>query len=355
VAENVIENQSDNEKGIYDSATYQLLDPFKIGAGIRYTADQKSYNDNNVNYYNFGFSNPPYYNYDPTQVYKVIGTSSGGASSNTSKVTWDTTGDYAVTPTTNLYYRVATGYMPAAMHYNSADYATPEVARPSTTISFEAGIKGSAFAHMIDYTFDGYAWNTKNMELTAVGGSGNIVTILNAKNVIGRGLEAQADLRPTEQLTLHGSASYNYTKIEQAGLTTAGCSGGCEMINAPAGNGNYYINGNPLPQAPRFILDGSARYDVPVDGDKDVYFSTDWSWRSGVDFFLYRSVNFDGPALLQGGMRLGYVDYDRNLEVSVYARNILNTVVATGAIDFSNLEGFINDPRIVGVEVKKSF
>ena len=362
VDENTIENQSDNEKGIYDSATYQLFEPFKIGAGIRYTADQKSYNDNDVDYYNYGYVNAPYNSYDPTQVYKVINTTSGAASSDTSKVTWDTNGDYAVTPTTNLYYRVATGYMPAAMHYDSGDFATPQVARPSTTISYELGVKGSVFDHLADYTLDAYAWDTKNMELTAVGGSsGDTVTILNANKVIGRGLEASVDLRPTGELTFHGTASYNFTEIEQADLTTEGCGGGCIMKNAEDLNpnskqyGNFYINGNPLPQAPRFILDGTARYEVPITETTSAYFSSDWSWRSGVDFFLYRAVNFDGPALLQGGMRLGYINYAKNYEVAVYARNILNSVVATGAIDFSNLEGFINDPRIVGLEFKKSF
>jgi iron complex outermembrane receptor protein len=39
----------------------------------------------------------------------------------------------------------------------------------------------------------------------------------------------------------------------------------------------------------------------------------------------------------------------------VFSRNITDDRSLEGGIDFNNLTGFINDPRIVGVELKTKF
>ena len=38
-----------------------------------------------------------------------------------------------------------------------------------------------------------------------------------------------------------------------------------------------------------------------------------------------------------------------------YVRNITDEANILGAIDFNNLTGFVNEPRIIGVEFKKNF
>ena len=54
-------------------------------------------------------------------------------------------------------------------------------------------------------------------------------------------------------------------------------------------------------------------------------------------------------------MRLGYTWADRKYEVAAYSRNVSGAERITGAIDFNNLTGFTNEPRIVGVQFKGSF
>jgi iron complex outermembrane receptor protein len=41
--------------------------------------------------------------------------------------------------------------------------------------------------------------------------------------------------------------------------------------------------------------------------------------------------------------------------VAGFVRNITNQIRVTGAIDFNNRTGFINDPRTFGVQFKASF
>ena len=53
--------------------------------------------------------------------------------------------------------------------------------------------------------------------------------------------------------------------------------------------------------------------------------------------------------MLEGGLRVGYKT-DR-YDVAAFARNITNDVSAVGGIDFNNLTGFVNEPRIWGVEL----
>ena len=40
---------------------------------------------------------------------------------------------------------------------------------------------------------------------------------------------------------------------------------------------------------------------------------------------------------------------------AIFGRNITNQVKVTGAIDFNNRTGFINDPRTWGVQFKTTF
>ena len=57
--------------------------------------------------------------------------------------------------------------------------------------------------------------------------------------------------------------------------------------------------------------------------------------------------------MLEGGLRLGY--RTSKWDIAGFVRNITNDVSAVGAIDFNNLTGFVNEPRIVGVEASVKF
>ena len=89
--------------------------------------------------------------------------------------------------------------------------------------------------------------------------------------------------------------------------------------------------------------------------DNEIYALTDWSYRSTENFFLYSAKEFTGQSLLLGGLRVGYIDHARGFEVAAYVHNILDEVKVTGAIDFDNLTGFVNDPRTYGVELRYKF
>jgi iron complex outermembrane receptor protein len=271
-----------------------------------------------------------------------------------SKVSWDASGTYKLTPDYSVYARVATGYLGTSIK-NDINAGVSTIAKPQTTTAYEVGFKGQK-PGLFNYSIDAYYSDTKDIQLTAVGGGSNVTTLLNAKKATGYGVEAEITVMPVERLILTAGGSYNHTEIKDPGLRVAACGGGCTVTNPiQAGTGLALINGNPLPQAPRYIFSATASYAIPVGEHGEVFAYTDWAYRSKVNIFLYESIEFTGRASLEGGLRLGYRDLDKHWEVAAFARNITNQIRLVGAIDFNNLTGMVNEPRIIGGEVKASF
>lgn len=118
--------------------------------------------------------------------------------------------------------------------------------------------------------------------------------------------------------------------------------------------GTVLIDGNNLPMAPKWISNLTARWSTPLAAG-ELYVYTDWAYRGEVDFFLYEAAEFRGKALLEGGLRVGYLWNDGQYEVAAFGRNITDEEVIVGGIDFNNLTGFVNEPRLLGVEFKAQF
>jgi iron complex outermembrane recepter protein len=205
-------------------------------------------------------------------------------------------------------------------------------------------------------------------QLTAVGGGVNANRLINADKVRGYGFEADLEFKPFSALLLTAGISYNNTSIRDAGLTTAACGAVrvdtfpnvslCTPLDpivtaaAPFSPAIVNINGNSLPQSPRWIANWTGRYAIPV-GSGEVYAYTDWAYRSKINFFLYDSVEFQDRSMLEGGLRLGYKT-DR-FDLAGFVRNITNDTSAVSGIDFNNLTAMVNEPRIWGVEFGVKF
>jgi iron complex outermembrane receptor protein len=71
------------------------------------------------------------------------------------------------------------------------------------------------------------------------------------------------------------------------------------------------------------------------------------------NFFLYESVEFQDKRMLEGGVRIGYKT--DAFDISAFVRNITKDTSAVGGIDFNNLTGFVNEPRVWGVEAGFKF
>lgn len=331
-------NQTNEAWALFGSINYAVSDALELRAGLRYTHDEKDFTTGAPQ----GFTFP-----DPT-----LPTS---ASLSDSKVSWDLSGTYALTESVNLYSRIATGFRGASVQPASA-FGNQSVAEPENNTSVEIGLKADLLDRRAKLFFNLYRFEVKDQQLTATGGANNNVRLLNSDETVGQGaeLDLQAYLTPNLLMTL--GASYNETEIKDDDLRVSTCFA-CTVTDPTVvigGTTFASIDGNPLPQAPEWITSFTLRYGIPIGGG-ELFAYTDWSYRSEVNFFLYESVEFTGKELLEGGLRVGYNWNGGKYEVALFARNITDEEVAVGAIDFNNLTGFINEPRIVGVQLKASY
>jgi iron complex outermembrane recepter protein len=321
--------QVNNAWAVFGSAGYQLTPDFKLRAGVRYTQDRKTLVTVPIS---------------DTAVNETKGLAAGTSDSKTS---WDLSGTYAVTHDVNVYARVATGFRASSI-FPASDFNVLTAAKPETVTSFEFGTKADLFDKRARVSADVFHYDVKDQQLSAVGGDGNGTELLNAKKVTGQGVEFNIDAYLTPALLVGLNGSYNLTKIKDPGLSVATCAS-CTLVG-----GGANIDGNPLPQAPKYVLNLTARYGMAV-GAGEAFVYTDWSYRSKVNFFLYESREFTGKEMTIGGLRSGYDWADGRYEVAAFVRNITNQIRVTGGIDFNNLTGFINDPRTWGVQFKASF
>jgi len=328
----VISNQTNQAWAAFGSMTYAVNDAFTVRGGIRYTDDKKEFNT--------------------LEHTNVVLIGPAGVSESKSKVNWDLSGTYKLTPDVNLYARVATGFRAPSIAAASATVPVT-VADAETITSYEGGIKADLFERRARVNFSIYDFEVKNQQLTVVGGNSNITKLINANKTKGQGAELDFEGIVSPSLRVTAGASYNFTKIEDPNLYVAKCAQ-CTITDPVGSNGLVSINGNALPQAPKWIVNATARYSVPVaDGEFFVY--TDWSYRTKINFFLYEAAEFVGKPLTEGGVRVGYNWAGGKYELAAFGRNILDQRRITGAIDFNNLTGFANEPRTYGVQFKGNF
>ena len=327
-------NQTNQAWAVFGSISYDVTPSFEMRAGARYTHDEKDF----VTGAPEGFTFP-----DPT-----LPTS---ASLSDSDVSWDLSGMYSLSEDVNVYARVATGFRSASVQ-PAGPFGNQSVAEPETNTSLEVGVKADLWDRRAKLYFNVFRYEVEDQQLTAVGGANNTVRLLNAEGTVGQGaeLDLQAYLTPKLLVTL--GASYNDTEIDDDGIAVAPCFA-CTVTDPLAG-GLAVIDGNPLPQAPEWIANFTLRYGLPL-GSGELFAYTDWAYRSEVNFFLYESVEFTGKQLLEGGLRVGYNWSEGKYEAALFGRNITDEVVAVGGIDFNNLTGFINEPRIFGAQFKARF
>jgi iron complex outermembrane receptor protein len=329
-----VQHQETTTWAVFGNLTYDFTEQLTGAVGIRYTSEEKDFQAQRLFSILFG----------PTPVRTV--------NTQADNVSWNASLTYAVNDDINIYGRVATGFRAPSIQGRLLFGDFPSVADTETIVSYEAGIKAYGFDRRLRANAAVFYYQLDDMQLTAVGGAANFNQLVNADNATGYGFELDIEARPNERWLFTGGLSYNHTEIDSPGLAVSPCTGGCTPIDPPGVvPGTVVIDGNSLPNAPRWIANITARYGLPFrEGEFFVF--TDWAYRSHINFFLYESREFSDDMLLEGGLRVGYSYHDGDWEVAAFVRNITNDLSLEGGIDFNNLTGFVNDPRMAGVEVK---
>ncbi len=331
----------DNQSwAVFAQGSYNLTDRVTFTGGVRYTEDDKDF---------IAVTPPPFVTVNPTSV-------------SDEKITWDAALSFAASDAINFYARVARGFRAPTIQGRDVAFAAfsgavdPQTTATSeTVISYEGGIKTELFDNRMRFNASGFYYDANDLQFSAIGGLGNFNQLVNADGKAW-GFEADMEWLVSENFLLTGGVGYNDTEITEPGLAVAPCGGGCTVLDPIDGLGNAVITGNPFPQAPKWTWNVTARFAIPVGGDgSELYAFTDWAGQGETNLFLYESAEFNTSGNVEGGLRVGYLFNDGKVDLAVFARNILDAENVKGAIDFNNLTGFVNEPRIVGVSASLKF
>ena len=202
-----------------------------------------------------------------------------------------------------------------------------------------------------------FYYEIKDQQLSAIGGGGNFVQLVNADKGTGMGFELEGEFLVTDRLLLTAGLQLcghrdRRQRADDPGLRLRDCARSSIRV---APNGNLIIDGNPFPQAPEYIASVTARYGVPVGDAGEFFIFTDWAFQGETHFFIYDAAEFKSDDNFEGGLRIGYSMNDGQYEVAVFGRNITDEENVKGAIDFNNLTGFDNEPRVIGVSFRARF
>lgn len=333
--------QTNKAAALFGAINYDLTRDLKMRAGLRYTKDEKD----------LSTTGP-------------VNTSAGTrAATSDSKWSWDLSATYSLDKAVNLYTRYATGFRASSMQPASA-FGPQSQAKPEDVKSIEFGLKGDFWNRKARLSASVFNYEVKNQQLTAVGGGANFNRLINAAKATGKGFELNLDLLPHPDVLITAGVSLNDTEFKDPNLAAEACGSGCtirDRILVPANPAAFKfaptvdLNGNPMPQAPKWTANFTARWSIPLASGDEVYVYTDWAYRSKVNFFLYDSPEYTGKPLTEGGLRVGYLWGNGQYEVAGFVRNLTNQIRTTGGIDFNNLTGFINEPRSYGLAFKAMF
>jgi iron complex outermembrane receptor protein len=335
------QQQETTSTAVFGSVDYKLGDRWKLKGGLRFTQDEKEFSAERTQALFFN---------TPT-------TAPVTAETDDDSVSWDASATYAYSPGLNFYGRVATGFRPPSIQgrilfapdtEGGANPATNglSIADTEEILSGEVGFKSELMNRRLRLNSTVFMYEVDGQQITAVGGQFNTSTLLNVDKTEAYGFETDINFAPTVSTLLTFGASYNHTEIKDENLTVAACGGGCTVTDPTSGT-LVFVDGNSLPHAPEWILNGIFDYRRPV-GTGQLVASVDAAYSSDKQFFLYESEEFHSDSF-ELGARLGYMF--SNYEVALFARNLTDEVVVQNGIDFNNLTGMTNDPRMVGVQV----
>ena len=340
------QEQDADSWALFGSLSYQATDRWKLQGGLRYTHDEKD----------FSAERP-----DPTFQTPTVAPIT--RQTDADLTSWDLSATYALSDDVNVFGRVATSFRAPSIQGRilfCADFAggtdpatnCVSVADEEEILSTEVGVKSELLDRRVRLNVTAYRYEVDGQQLVAVGGQFNTATLLNADNTEGVGFEADVQIAPTSEWLFTLGVSHNDTEIQDSGLAVAPCGGGCTVLD-PIGPNGALVDGNSLPHAPKWIANGIADYRRAL-GTGLLAASLDFAYHDEKRFFLYESEEFRDDSF-EMGLRLGYIFSEARYEIALYGRNITDEVVVRNGIDFNNLTGMINDPRVWGLELVTRF
>ncbi|TDJ35890.1 MAG: TonB-dependent receptor [Gammaproteobacteria bacterium] len=220
---------------------------------------------------------------------------------------------------------------------------------PENLRAYEAGFKFTLANNTVRLNSAAYFYDFKDFQATFVRATEPSARLQNAGDVEIIGLEASLDWMPTPRLTINLGMNLQDSEIVSTEVVLPPLDGGPPTT----------IEGNEIPNAPKFSYNGRVRYDMPTGSGFTTSFMADFS--SVGSHFLEPN---NREALAESGYfllnaRINFRPQDGPWYVAAWVRNLTDEDYRSAAQDLFLSLGFseivLGQPRTWGIEAGYRF
>lgn len=316
--------QRTNSYAAYANGSFDVTDKLSIGAGVRYSKDDKSAT---AKFSSFTVPVTRTASYDEV-------TAQGNIS-------------YKIARDMNVYGTIQLGYQPGSFTPRPFGGPSSFNASPKTTATnYEIGFKGKVLPNWtVLLSAFNTNYNDRGLPYSFINAAG-FNTVIIAADARARGVEAETTIT-LGGFRLTGSLGYLDSKITKVN----------SLPPALFPTGGTPVKGAPTALSPDLTGSAAASYTYTLASGGAVTGQVDYSYRSKqYGQPVARVTELMSPRSLVG-FNLKYENAARDLAVTLYGSNIFNKVYDTGRLDQGGFVGVVlsNDRSEFGVRFTKRF
>lgn len=255
---------------------------------------------------------------------------------------------YKIVPDVMVYGTYAKGYKSGGLNLNAT--GSPPVIDPEKVDNYEAGIKSTLLNRALTLNAAVFHTRIRNYQSQQIDTGGALTAyIANVGTVRSRGIELDATLRPSRNLSLF--ASGGYTDAIYKDYRNAPCP--VEYLGLQA---ICDLSGRNLPGVSKYSFSVGGDYAIDVGSSSQIYVNGNYVYRSKFN----GTYNLAEDAVIGGygltNLNIGYRDADRRWDLSIYARNLFDVnyfnTNGPGAFNTGQYSGGPGDPRTYGLTLR---
>ena len=335
---------TDQNYAVFGEANVNVTKSFRVVLGGRVIGDDLSY-------YNTRVTTLPVAPATPTSIVGIQANFSGSGSETKTGFAGRAGLQYDLSETVTSYVTYSHGYMGPAYNvfFNQIAAEEPPL-NPETSDSYEVGMKGQFWDRRVQADVSAFLTNFQNYQANSTFYvNGALVTnLVNAGSVRTEGVQADITAKPVQGLTLTFNGMY-----DDAYVVSFPCPTGSAIT--------CYINGEPLPFAPRWKSHSQAEYRLPLVSALDLDLETDYNWQSATQYQLSETPQTIQPAYGIWNASIGLISDANGWSARVLVKNIANThyssYLSAGDEGSTGIIRWVprDDDRYFGVNLHKDF
>jgi iron complex outermembrane receptor protein len=326
----------------FAQATWHLTSKFDVTAGMRYTYEYKTFDQDTTFYL------------DPTGIEFV--TPPPGAIVVMGPIRYkDTAHYYAPTPKfvlqysatddVMLYASVTRGFKSGGFEFSSLTPAGAPFA-PEKVWSYEVGTKTEWFDSRLRANLTAFYYDYSDLQVQVYLGGANL-SINNAASATNKGIELELAATPLKGLTLTANAAYldaRYSHYTDAPLPPL------------LGIGTVNASGNHLTQAPPWTINLSGRYSIPLPNGDSTFLRAEYNFIGTQFFEPTNNVNEMQKGYGLVNLSTGYETSDNKWQFVAWVHNLGDTQYLTAAFSGGvTWSGSPGEPRTFGITVHRKW